>query len=87
MPPKKQRKRKAPKPRPAVPADSSRSEAEIMGKINKIVQANKQALDQPLSTTDINLPLAMMQLATTSMLKALYWCAGKAYPGFNCDKK
>jgi hypothetical protein len=58
---------------------------EICEMINTITADNLHVLDCSPASVDINAPRALMQLAATSKLDALYSVLGKKRPKFKCD--
>lgn len=64
-----------------------KSEAEIRDKIKAFEEAYEHVLSQPLTSIDINAPVALMQVDAVSLLKGLYYVLDEKRPEYRCDKR
>ncbi len=61
------------------------SERQVKKRIDEIIKNQKHILDVKRATVDINAPVALLQVAAKSQLKALFFVLGRARPKFLCD--
>ena len=62
-----------------------KTEKDIREKILEVTDSYRHVLDRGPATTDINSPVALMQIQAVAQLSILYWIIGEHRPHFTCD--